>query len=56
MSVEPFTIYGPKGKRTIGPGHPTFIVAEMSSNHNQKLDRAIRIVKAAAKAGADFRG
>ena len=38
--------------RKIGPGHPPFIIAEMSGNHNQSLDRALAIVKAAAKAGA----
>ncbi len=38
--------------RRIGPGHPVFIVAEMSGNHNQSLKRALEIVDAAAKAGA----
>jgi pseudaminic acid synthase len=38
--------------RLVGVGHPPFIVAEMSGNHNQSLDRALEIVDAAAKAGA----
>ena len=38
------------GDRQIGAGAP-FIVAEMSGNHNQSLDRALRIVEAAAAAG-----
>ena len=41
------------GNREIGPAHKPFIVAEMSGNHNQSLDRACAIVKAAAEAGAD---
>ncbi|MEK3879234.1 pseudaminic acid synthase [Paenibacillus sp. FSL M7-0420] len=40
------------GNRTIGSGHPPFVIAEMSGNHNQSLDRALEIVKAAARAGA----
>lgn len=35
----------------IGLEQPTFIVAEMSGNHNQSLDRALAIVEAAAEAG-----
>jgi pseudaminic acid synthase len=38
--------------RLIGVNHPPFIVAEMSGNHNQSLDRALAIVEAAARAGA----
>jgi len=39
--------------RPIGPGHPTYIIAEMSANHNQDFDQAVAIVKAAKAAGAD---
>ncbi|MFD2569941.1 pseudaminic acid synthase [Spirosoma soli] len=37
---------------TISPSHRPFIIAEMSGNHNQSLDRALELVDAAAKAGA----
>ena len=40
------------GQRHVGRGHPPLIVAEMSGNHNQSLDRALAIVEAAAKTGA----
>lgn len=36
----------------IGTGHAPFIIAEMSGNHNGNMDRALEIVDAAAKAGA----
>ncbi|MED1441246.1 pseudaminic acid synthase [Aeribacillus composti] len=38
--------------RKIGPNHKPFIIAEMSGNHNQSLERALAIVEAASKAGA----
>lgn len=37
---------------TISPQHRPFIIAEMSGNHNQSLDRALALVAAAAAAGA----
>jgi pseudaminic acid synthase len=38
--------------RTIATDAPPLVVAEMSGNHNQSLDRALELVHAAAKAGA----
>jgi pseudaminic acid synthase len=38
--------------RMIGPAAPPFVIAEMSGNHNQSLERALQIVEAAARAGA----
>jgi pseudaminic acid synthase len=40
-----------EGKR-IGPGAPPLVIAELSGNHNQSLERALEIVEQAAKAGA----
>ena len=40
------------GNRAIGRAHAPFIIAEMSGNHNQSVERALQIVEAAAKAGA----
>jgi pseudaminic acid synthase len=40
------------GNVVIGSSHKPFVIAEMSGNHNQSIDRAMRIVEAAAKAGA----
>ena len=40
------------GSHKIGLDAPPFIIAEMSGNHNQSLDRALMIVEAAAKTGA----
>lgn len=40
------------GKRRVGAGNPPYIIAEMSGNHNQSLERALALVESAAKAGA----
>lgn len=40
------------GHRTVGSDAPPFVIAEMSGNHNQSLERALEIVEAAAKTGA----
>ena len=37
----------------IGPGFQVYIVAEMSANHNQKFEDAVKIIKAAKSVGAD---
>jgi N-acetylneuraminate synthase len=47
MSI-PFKI----GSIPIGEAHPPFIIAEMSGNHNQSIEKALQIVDAAAEAGA----
>lgn len=41
------------GKHLIGPDSPTFVIAEMSANHNMDFDRAVAIMQAAKDAGAD---
>ena len=41
------------GNRMIGSGGSTYIVAELSANHNQNFDQAVRIIHAAKDAGAD---
>ena len=40
------------GARMVGASHPPFIIAELSGNHNQSLDRALQLVQAAADCGA----
>ena len=39
--------------RTIGPGHSVYIVAEMSANHNQDYQKAVKIIEATKESGAD---
>jgi N-acetylneuraminate synthase len=39
--------------RRVGPGEPTYIIAEVSGNHNGSYERAVQIVEACAKAGVD---
>jgi pseudaminic acid synthase len=41
------------GGRRVGPGHPAYIIAEMSGNHNQSFEQAAKIVRAAKQSGAD---
>jgi pseudaminic acid synthase len=40
------------GNRGIGMNRAPFVIAEMSGNHNQSLERALELVDAAASAGA----
>jgi N-acetylneuraminate synthase len=47
--AEGFAIAG----RDIGPDHPPFVIAELSGNHNGRLERAMELIDAAAEAGAD---
>ena len=39
--------------KTIGPGHPCFIIAEAGSNHDRDLGQAKRLIDTAVEAGAD---
>lgn len=39
--------------RAIGPDHSPYVIAELSANHNGKLETAMRIIDEAKKAGAD---
>jgi pseudaminic acid synthase len=41
------------GKRRIGRGNSTYCIAEVSANHNQDYDKAVRIIHAARESGAD---
>jgi len=46
---ESITING----RRVGPGESAYLIAELSANHNQDFDQAVRIIEAAKQAGAD---
>ena len=41
------------GGRPVGPGHPVYVIAELSANHGQDLREAVALVELAAEAGAD---
>ncbi|MGH9775340.1 MAG: pseudaminic acid synthase [Candidatus Acidiferrales bacterium] len=47
--VEPILI----GDRRIGPGESVYVIAELSANHHQDFEQAVRLVHAAKESGAD---
>jgi N-acetylneuraminate synthase len=47
--MEPIQI----GNRFVGPGHPTFVVAEIGINHNGDLEQARKLISSACAAGCD---
>jgi N-acetylneuraminate synthase len=49
MNTQSFSIAG----RAIGAGHPPYVIAEMSGNHNGELQRALALIDAAHATGAD---
>src|SRR5215212_8251472 len=49
VGIGSFAING----RRIGPGHPVYVIAEISSNHGQRYETAEELVRGAKAAGAD---
>ena len=41
------------GDRTVGPGRPVLIIAEISANHGGSLERTLELIRVAADCGAD---
>jgi N-acetylneuraminate synthase/N,N'-diacetyllegionaminate synthase len=50
--MEPVTAIA-IGGRTVGDEAPTYVIAEIGSNHDGALSEAIRLIEASAQAGAD---
>jgi N-acetylneuraminate synthase len=53
MSATPQPAPVKIGNRTVGPGHSTYIIAEIGINHNGDLDLARRLISVAVAAGCD---
>jgi sialic acid synthase SpsE len=49
MDIAPI----PFGKRYLGPGHPTIIIAEIGINHEGSVNTCALMIEAAVRAGAD---
>jgi sialic acid synthase SpsE len=43
----------PLGGRTVGAGHPTYVIAEIGANHDRDRDKAFELIDRAAEAGVD---
>lgn len=41
------------GERKVGPGHPSYIIAEAGSNHDKNMDTAKELIDAALRSGSD---
>ncbi len=52
-SITSKTDYITIDNRRIGPAYPPYIIAEMSANHNGKIDNAYKIIDMAVASGAD---
>jgi pseudaminic acid synthase len=39
--------------RPVGPGHPPYVICELSGNHNGSLDKALEMIEVAAATGCD---
>lgn len=53
MTANPLNRTMNIGGRSVGPGHPAFVIAEVGSNHNGDIELARKLIDAAAEAGVD---
>jgi N-acetylneuraminate synthase len=49
MTIKPVKI----GNKTVGPGNPCYVIAEIGINHNGDIDIAKQLIKMSAEAGCD---